>query len=123
MIKQKQYELILRNTNIKIKYPVSLLRDAWLDDKSINTSTCAFLGNYKFSLIEMRRVQAHTLALLMVLYFNFCNGYRCEPFPTYPRTYDLVHAEGLLSLEFTEKPRCHMMDMFTEIDRILRPEV
>ncbi|GFP93346.1 probable pectin methyltransferase qua2 [Phtheirospermum japonicum] len=46
----------------------------------------------------------------------------CEPFPTYPRTYDLVHANGLLSLEFVEKPRCQMLDLFTEIDRILRPE-
>ncbi|KAL6573278.1 putative pectin methyltransferase qua2 [Orobanche hederae] len=46
----------------------------------------------------------------------------CEPFPTYPRTYDLVHAAGLLSLEFIEKPRCQMLDLLTEIDRILRPE-
>ncbi|KAL2242230.1 probable pectin methyltransferase QUA2 [Sesamum indicum] len=46
----------------------------------------------------------------------------CEPFPTYPRTYDLVHAEGLLSLEFAEQPRCQMLDLFAEIDRILRPE-
>ncbi|KAL0322899.1 UNVERIFIED_CONTAM: putative pectin methyltransferase QUA2 [Sesamum angustifolium] len=47
----------------------------------------------------------------------------CEPFPTYPRTYDLVHAEGLLSLEFAEQPRCQMLDLFAEIDRILRPEL
>ncbi|KAL0392356.1 UNVERIFIED_CONTAM: putative pectin methyltransferase QUA2 [Sesamum radiatum] len=46
----------------------------------------------------------------------------CEPFPTYPRTYDLAHAEGLLSLEFAEQPRCQMLDLFAEIDRILRPE-
>ncbi|CAI9763875.1 unnamed protein product [Fraxinus pennsylvanica] len=46
----------------------------------------------------------------------------CEPFPSYPRTYDLVHGEGLLSLEFGEQPRCRMRDIFTEIDRLLRPE-
>lgn len=46
----------------------------------------------------------------------------CEPFPTYPRTYDLVHAEGLLSLETVEQRRCTMLDLFFEIDRILRPE-
>ncbi|EPS65073.1 hypothetical protein M569_09706, partial [Genlisea aurea] len=46
----------------------------------------------------------------------------CEPFPTYPRTYDLVHAQGLLSLEFNEKPRCRLIDLFVEIDRVLRPE-
>ncbi|XP_020233659.1 probable pectin methyltransferase QUA2 [Cajanus cajan] len=45
----------------------------------------------------------------------------CEAFPTYPRTYDLVHAAGLLSLE-TEQHRCTILDLFIEIDRILRPE-
>lgn len=48
---------------------------------------------------------------------------RCEAFPTYPRTYDLVHGEGLLSLQFGEEQRCEMLDVFTEIDRMLRPEV
>jgi SAM-dependent methyltransferase len=46
----------------------------------------------------------------------------CEPFPTYPRTYDLVHAAGLLSLEFSQPRRCTMLDLFIEIDRLLRPE-
>ncbi|KAK7321186.1 hypothetical protein VNO77_31558 [Canavalia gladiata] len=45
----------------------------------------------------------------------------CEAFPTYPRTYDLVHAAGLLSLE-SEQHRCSMLDLFIEIDRLLRPE-
>ncbi|CAL9753170.1 unnamed protein product [Musa acuminata subsp. burmannicoides] len=46
----------------------------------------------------------------------------CEAFPTYPRTYDMVHAEGLLSLGTHQKQRCSMLDIFLEIDRILRPE-
>ncbi|KAK7311638.1 hypothetical protein RJT34_09903 [Clitoria ternatea] len=46
----------------------------------------------------------------------------CEAFPTYPRTYDLVHAAGLLSLETAQQHRCTMLDMFIEIDRLLRPE-
>ncbi|XP_027363121.1 probable pectin methyltransferase QUA2 [Abrus precatorius] len=46
----------------------------------------------------------------------------CEAFPTYPRTYDLVHAAGLLSLEAAQQRRCSMLDMFIEIDRLLRPE-
>ncbi|XP_038898273.1 probable pectin methyltransferase QUA2 [Benincasa hispida] len=46
----------------------------------------------------------------------------CEAFPTYPRSYDLVHAAGLLSLEASKKPRCSMLDLFSEIDRLLRPE-
>ncbi|KAG1330772.1 putative pectin methyltransferase QUA2 [Cocos nucifera] len=46
----------------------------------------------------------------------------CEAFPTYPRTYDMVHAEGLLTLETHRQDRCSMLDIFLEIDRILRPE-
>ncbi|KAK7307063.1 hypothetical protein VNO77_39790 [Canavalia gladiata] len=44
----------------------------------------------------------------------------CEPFPTYPRTYDMLHAKGLLSRLASE--RCNMMNLFLEMDRILRPE-
>ncbi|KAJ4799656.1 S-adenosyl-L-methionine-dependent methyltransferases superfamily protein [Rhynchospora pubera] len=46
----------------------------------------------------------------------------CEAFPTYPRTYDMVHAEGLLSLESHRKGKCSLLDIFLEVDRILRPE-
>lgn len=46
----------------------------------------------------------------------------CEAFPTYPRTYDLVHANGLLSLEFGQHSRCPMFDLFIEVDRVVRPE-
>lgn len=53
-------------------------------------------------------------------YYFLC---RCEAFPTYPRTYDLVHANGLLSLEFGQHSRCPMFDVFIEMDRVLRPEV
>ncbi|XP_022776758.1 probable methyltransferase PMT5 [Durio zibethinus] len=44
----------------------------------------------------------------------------CEPFPTYPRTYDMIHANGLLTHLISE--RCGLMDLFIEMDRILRPE-
>jgi len=46
----------------------------------------------------------------------------CEAFPTYPRTYDMVHADGLLSLGKNKKHRCSTLDIFLEVDRILRPE-
>ncbi|XP_022746058.1 probable methyltransferase PMT11 [Durio zibethinus] len=42
----------------------------------------------------------------------------CEPFDTYPRTYDLVHAAGLFSVE---RKRCNMSTIMLEMDRILRP--
>lgn len=43
----------------------------------------------------------------------------CEAFSTYPRTYDLIHAEGVFSLY---KDKCNMEDILLEMDRILRPE-
>ncbi|CAM8897803.1 unnamed protein product [Rhodiola kirilowii] len=42
----------------------------------------------------------------------------CEPFDTYPRTYDLLHASGLFSVE---RSRCDMGSIMLEMDRILRP--
>ncbi|WJX64038.1 hypothetical protein P8452_48862 [Trifolium repens] len=42
----------------------------------------------------------------------------CEPFDTYPRTYDLLHASNLLSVE---KKRCNVSSIMLEMDRILRP--
>ncbi|KAL0770150.1 hypothetical protein Bca101_035300 [Brassica carinata] len=42
----------------------------------------------------------------------------CEPFDTYPRTYDFLHASGLFSVE---RKRCEMSTILLEMDRILRP--
>ncbi|AES99430.2 probable methyltransferase PMT11 isoform X1 [Medicago truncatula] len=42
----------------------------------------------------------------------------CESFDTYPRTYDLLHASYLLSVE---KKRCNVSSIMLEMDRILRP--
>ncbi|KAJ4965135.1 hypothetical protein NE237_016984 [Protea cynaroides] len=42
----------------------------------------------------------------------------CEPFDTYPRTYDLLNAAGLFS---TEQKRCNISTIMLEMDRILRP--
>ncbi|KAJ8479352.1 hypothetical protein OPV22_023079 [Ensete ventricosum] len=43
----------------------------------------------------------------------------CEAFSTYPRTYDLIHANGVFSLY---QDKCKMEDILLEMDRILRPE-
>ncbi|XP_038977727.1 probable methyltransferase PMT26 [Phoenix dactylifera] len=43
----------------------------------------------------------------------------CESFSTYPRTYDLLHADHLLS---KLKKRCELLPVIAEVDRILRPE-
>ncbi|XP_062222460.1 probable methyltransferase PMT15 [Phragmites australis] len=43
----------------------------------------------------------------------------CEGMSTYPRTYDLIHADSVFTLY---KNRCEMESILLEIDRILRPE-
>ncbi|CAN6349130.1 unnamed protein product [Urochloa humidicola] len=43
----------------------------------------------------------------------------CESFSTYPRSYDLVHADHLFS---KLKTRCKLLPVIVEVDRILRPE-
>ncbi|KAJ3681611.1 hypothetical protein LUZ60_014184 [Juncus effusus] len=42
----------------------------------------------------------------------------CEAFSTYPRTYDLLHLDGLFT---AESQRCEMKNVLLEMDRILRP--
>ncbi|EPS59859.1 hypothetical protein M569_14946, partial [Genlisea aurea] len=42
----------------------------------------------------------------------------CEALDTYPRTYDLIHAAGLFSVE---RKRCNVSSIMLEMDRILRP--
>ncbi|KAK4762846.1 hypothetical protein SAY86_008614 [Trapa natans] len=43
----------------------------------------------------------------------------CEGFSTYPRTYDLIHANRVFSLY---RDKCNAEDILIEMDRILRPE-
>ncbi|XP_062207686.1 probable methyltransferase PMT26 [Phragmites australis] len=43
----------------------------------------------------------------------------CESFSTYPRTYNLLHADHLFS---KLKKRCKLLAVFAEVDRVLRPE-
>ncbi|XP_078429668.1 S-adenosyl-L-methionine-dependent methyltransferases superfamily protein [Wolffia australiana] len=46
----------------------------------------------------------------------------CDAFPSYPRTYDMLHADRLLSSETFQKHRCSFLKLFLEMDRLLRPE-
>ncbi|MBA0827944.1 hypothetical protein Goarm_012681 [Gossypium armourianum] len=43
----------------------------------------------------------------------------CESFNTYPRTYDVLHADHLFS---SIQNRCKLVAVIAEVDRILRPE-
>ncbi|PWA89759.1 ankyrin-like protein [Artemisia annua] len=51
---------------------------------------------------------------LFGIYHNWC-----ESFSTYPRTYDLLHADHLFS---TAMKRCKLESIIAEVDRVLRPE-
>ncbi|KAJ4974007.1 hypothetical protein NE237_007181 [Protea cynaroides] len=62
----------------------------------------------------------NTLPLILDRGFTGVLHNWCEPFPTYPRTYDMVHANGLLSLVLNSQ--CDLSDLLLEMDRILRPE-
>ncbi|KAL9264876.1 putative methyltransferase PMT19 [Drosera capensis] len=42
----------------------------------------------------------------------------CEAFSTYPRTYDLLHADGVFSMYLD---KCDIVDILIEMHRILRP--
>ncbi|EPS72708.1 hypothetical protein M569_02045, partial [Genlisea aurea] len=44
----------------------------------------------------------------------------CESFSTYPRSYDLLHADHLFSKIIRQK--CNFMALVAEVDRILRPD-
>ncbi|CAL1352320.1 unnamed protein product [Linum trigynum] len=46
----------------------------------------------------------------------------CEPFSTYPRTYDLLHANHLLSHYKNHGESCKVEDIMLEMDRMLRPQ-
>ncbi|XP_023741141.1 probable methyltransferase PMT6 [Lactuca sativa] len=46
----------------------------------------------------------------------------CEPFSSYPRTYDLVHANYLFSHYSTQGDRCLLEDIMLEMDRLVRPQ-
>ncbi|KAM3339515.1 putative methyltransferase PMT6 [Capsicum galapagoense] len=46
----------------------------------------------------------------------------CEPFSTYPRTYDLLHANHVLSHYKNRDEGCLTEDIMLEMDRVLRPQ-
>lgn len=88
----------------------------------------AGFGGFAAALIEnqldcwvMNVVPVSESNTLPVIYDRGLIGVRhdwCEPFDTYPRTYDLLHAAGLFS---RERKRCNISTIMLEMDRILRP--
>jgi len=83
-------------------------------------------GGFAAALIDdpvwvMNVVSSYDLQTLGVVYDRGLIGSIhdwCEAFSTYPRTYDLLHVDGLFT---KESHRCEMKIMLLEMDRILRP--
>ncbi|CAI9764830.1 unnamed protein product [Fraxinus pennsylvanica] len=93
----------------------------------------AFFGGFAAALISdpvwvMNVVPARKPLTLDVIFDRGLIGIYhdwCEPFSTYPRTYDFIHVaaiESLIKDPISGKSRCNLVDLMVEIDRILRPE-
>ncbi|KAJ8531313.1 hypothetical protein K7X08_026747 [Anisodus acutangulus] len=88
----------------------------------------AFLGGFAANLVDdpvwvmnIVPVEAKVNTLGVVYERGLIGTYQswCEAMSTYPRTYDLIHADSVFTLY---ENRCEMEDIMLELDRILRPE-
>ncbi|KAK9291577.1 hypothetical protein L1049_019526 [Liquidambar formosana] len=88
----------------------------------------AYLGGFAAALIEdpvwvmnVVPVEAKINTLGVIYERGLIGTYQnwCEAMSTYPRTYDLIHANSVFSLY---QGRCEADDILLEMDRILRPE-
>ncbi|KAF3441279.1 hypothetical protein FNV43_RR15192 [Rhamnella rubrinervis] len=93
----------------------------------------AFFGGFAAALKSdpvwvMNIVPARKPLTLSVIYDRGLIGLYhdwCEPFSTYPRSYDFIHVHGIESLikhPGSSKNRCNLVDLMVEMDRMLRPE-
>ncbi|KAJ1272470.1 hypothetical protein BS78_06G204000 [Paspalum vaginatum] len=93
----------------------------------------AFFGGFAAAIVSdpvwvMNVVPAQKPLTLGVIYDRGLIGVYhdwCEPFSTYPRTYDLIHADAIGSMIgdlISGTSRCDLFDVMLEMDRILRPE-
>ncbi|KAL5215080.1 hypothetical protein ABZP36_004232 [Zizania latifolia] len=91
-----------------------------MDMKAVYGGFAAALRDHKLWVMNVIPIDSpDTLAIiyergLFGLYHDWC-----ESFSTYPRTYDLLHANHLFS---KIKKRCKLVPVIVEVDRILRPE-
>ncbi|XP_054806624.1 probable methyltransferase PMT26 [Prosopis cineraria] len=91
-----------------------------MDMRAVYGGFAAALRNMKIWVMNV--VSIETADTLPIIYerglFGIYHDW-CESFSTYPRTYDLLHADHLFS---KLKKRCNIVAVVAEVDRILRPE-
>ncbi|XP_054788652.1 probable methyltransferase PMT25 [Prosopis cineraria] len=97
----------------------SLVRNV-MDMRAVYGGFAAALKNLKVWVMNVVPIDSpNTLAIiyergLFGIYHDWC-----ESFNTYPRSYDLLHADYLFS---KTKERCNIEAVIAEVDRIMRPE-
>lgn len=110
----------------RVKYYKRLVHDLGTDKIRNVMDMNTLYGGFAAALIDdpvwvMNVVSSYGLNSLNVVYdrglIGAVNDW-CEAFSTYPRTYDLLHLDGLFS---AESHRCEMKIVLLEMDRILRP--
>lgn len=81
----------------------------------------AALINYPVWVMNVIPANSEHNTLGVIYERGFIGTYQdwCEAFSTYPRTYDLIHADNLFSIY---QDRCDITYILLEMDRILRPE-
>ncbi|KAK4340970.1 hypothetical protein RND71_039471 [Anisodus tanguticus] len=92
-----------------------------LDMRAVYGGFAAALHDFGIDCWVMNVVPVSGSNTLPVLYDRGFIGVMhdwCEPFDTFPRTYDLIHAAALFSVE---RNRCNVTSIMLEMDRILRP--
>ncbi|XP_047308890.1 probable methyltransferase PMT7 [Impatiens glandulifera] len=103
-----------------------------VDEKEIRNvmDTNAFYGGFAVALstwpVWVMNIVPVTMNDTMPAIYNrgLIGAYHnwCEPFSTYPRTYDLVHANRLFSHYENYAENCSLEDIILEMDRIVRPQ-
>ncbi|KAJ3681482.1 hypothetical protein LUZ60_015971 [Juncus effusus] len=93
-----------------------------MDMRAVYGGFAAALKETKLQLWVMSIVTIDSPDTLPIIYerghFGLYHDW-CESFSTYPRSYDLLHADHLFS---KLKSRCGLVPVIAEADRILRPE-
>ncbi|KAL2547961.1 putative methyltransferase PMT20 [Forsythia ovata] len=111
---------------LRVKHYKKLLPDIGTDKIRNVVDLNTMYGGFAAALIDdplwvMNVVSSYAANTLAVVYDRGLIGaYHdwCEAFSTYPRTYDLLHLDGLFT---AESHRCEMKYVLLEMDRILRP--
>eukprot|EP01018_Ginkgo_biloba_P018085 Gb_15434 [translate_table: standard] len=110
----------------RVKHYKTLLPQLGTDEIRNVMDMNTLYGGFSAALVDdpvwvMNVVSSYGLNSLNVIYDRGLIGtYNdwCEAFSTYPRTYDLLHLDGLFT---AESHRCEMKYVLLEMDRILRP--